>query len=146
MNDIHGADEFIAPKCIEQIHILYQDKDILLINKPSGLLSLSGKHPANIDSVHYRIKQLFPSALMCHRLDFGTSGVMLIALNKSAITHINRQFELRSVRKVYQAVLMGIVADDQGVLTLYKKYVPLLVNTVKVSLRCIKGANIKINT
>ena len=53
-------DSFIAPKCEQAIEILYQDEAILLINKPSGLLSLSGKNPANLDSVHYRLCQDFP--------------------------------------------------------------------------------------
>ncbi|BCE02007.1 RluA family pseudouridine synthase [Marinicellulosiphila megalodicopiae] len=111
------ADDFVAPKCLESIEILYQDDDIVVIDKPSGLLSLSGKHPLNKDSVHHRIVQDFPNALMCHRLDLGTSGVMIIALNKPAIAHINRQFELRSIKKTYQAVLMGSVVNEEGVLT-----------------------------
>ncbi len=49
------VDDFVAPKCDGFIEILYQDDDILLINKPSGLLSLSGKNPLNWDSVHYRL-------------------------------------------------------------------------------------------
>ena len=49
------VDDFVAPVCNEFVHILYQDNDILLINKPSGLLSLSGKNPLNWDSVHYRL-------------------------------------------------------------------------------------------
>ena len=49
------VDNFIAPKCKDTFSILYQDNDILVINKPSGLLSLSGKNPENWDSVHYRL-------------------------------------------------------------------------------------------
>ena len=60
MSDI--TDTFIAPPCPEQIDILYQDEHLLLINKPAGLLSLSGKNPQNLDSVHYRLVQLFPAA------------------------------------------------------------------------------------
>jgi tRNA pseudouridine32 synthase/23S rRNA pseudouridine746 synthase len=78
------ADDFIAPLCADEIDILYQDEHILLLNKPSGLLSLSGKNPLNKDSVHYRMVQLFPSITLAHRLDFGTSGIMVLALNKDA--------------------------------------------------------------
>jgi len=49
------VDDFLAPVCEQFLVILYQDDDILLINKPSGLLSLSGKNPLNWDSVHYRL-------------------------------------------------------------------------------------------
>ncbi|MDO6575000.1 hypothetical protein Q4528_12840, partial [Staphylococcus pasteuri_A] len=72
------VDDFVAPVCDESVDILYQDQDILLINKPSGLLSLSGKNPLNWDSVHYRlvhgqdgISPAFPQALLPHRLDLG---------------------------------------------------------------------------
>ena len=48
-------DTFVAPPCREQITLLYQDEHLLLINKPAGLLSLSGKDPRNLDSVHHRL-------------------------------------------------------------------------------------------
>lgn len=52
-------DTFIAPPCHDEIEILYQDEHLVIINKPTGLLSLSGKNPQNIDSVHYRLVKLF---------------------------------------------------------------------------------------
>jgi len=107
-------DTFVAPSCADDITILYQDDAILLINKPSGLLSLSGKNPLNLDSVHYRLVQQFPTALLLHRLDFGTSGIMIVALNKVVAANINRQFQARTVVKTYQAVLAGWVAADEG--------------------------------
>lgn len=108
------ADPFIVPICKESIEILYQDDSLLLINKPSGLLTLSGKHPLNKDSVHFRLIQDFPSATMIHRLDFGTSGVMVVALNKSVNARICRQFTERTVNKTYTAHLFGHVAEDEG--------------------------------
>jgi len=106
------ADPFIAPPCHEQISILYQDDYLLLINKPSALLSLSGKHPLNKDSVHYRLVQNFPSATLVHRLDFGTSGIMVVALNKKINAHIGKQFQARTVTKTYTALLHGHMAGD----------------------------------
>lgn len=106
--------DFIAPKCHEQIELLYQDNDILIINKPSGLLSLSGKNPANKDSVHFRLLKDFPTALMIHRLDLGTSGIILLALNKPTSAKLNQQFKERSVRKTYTALLHGKLAEKQG--------------------------------
>jgi tRNA pseudouridine32 synthase/23S rRNA pseudouridine746 synthase len=108
------TDNFIAPPCVDDINILYQDEALLLIEKPSGLLSLSGKNPANLDSVHHRLVQQFPTALMPHRLDFGTSGLLVIALSKAVAANINRQFQLRTVIKTYQAVLAGRVHADAG--------------------------------
>ena len=108
------SDPFIAPPCFDEINILYQDEHLLLIEKPSGLLSLSGKHPLNKDSVHFRLVESFPSATLLHRLDFGTSGIMVVALNKSVNGHITKQFQSRSVNKTYTALLHGHVGPDQG--------------------------------
>jgi tRNA pseudouridine32 synthase/23S rRNA pseudouridine746 synthase len=107
-------DTFVAPPCVEDIKILYQDDALLLIDKPSGLLTLSGKNPLNRDSVHHRLVQHFPTALMIHRLDFGTSGLLVIALNKEVATNINRQFQSRTVVKTYQALLAGQINSDSG--------------------------------
>lgn len=108
------ADPFIVPKCLEQISIVYQDQHLLVINKPSGLLSLSGKHPLNKDSVHWRLVQDFPTATLIHRLDFGTSGLMLVALNKDINKQICEQFSNRSVQKEYQAILDGKLLAKSG--------------------------------
>lgn len=108
------ADPFIVPLCHEQINIVYQDEFLLLINKPSALLSLSGKHPLNKDSVHWRLVKDFPTATMVHRLDFGTSGLLIIALNKQVNGHLTRQFQDRSVTKTYTALLHGHVSQNTG--------------------------------
>ncbi len=107
-------DTFIAPPCNEVIEFLYQDSDLLVISKPSGLLTLSGKNPCNLDSVHYRLVKKFSTALMIHRLDFGTSGLLVVALNKEIAKALNRQFQLRAVSKVYEAVLNGCVDEITG--------------------------------
>lgn len=107
-------DDFIAPECHSNIEILYQDEYLLIINKPSGLLSLSGKNPLNLDSVHYRLKQDFPTALLAHRLDFGTSGILLVALNKTVNANLCLQFSQRTVLKTYEALLAGHVSADTG--------------------------------
>ena len=108
------ADNFVAPPCAEKISILMQDEHILLINKPSGLLSLSGKNPLNKDSVHYRLVQQFPTATLAHRLDLGTSGLMIIALNKLANAKLTTQFQQRSIGKTYISVVAGHVQPDTG--------------------------------
>ncbi len=108
------ADPFIVPVCHEDIEILYQDESLLLINKPGVLLTLSGKHPLNEDSVHFRLVKDFPSARIIHRLDFGTSGILVVALNKAVNAHIGNQFQAHSVVKTYTALLHGHLADDSG--------------------------------
>ena len=108
------ADPFIVPPCHEQIEILYEDAYLLLIDKPTALLSLSGKHPLNKDSVHYRLVKKFPTATMVHRLDFGTSGLLIIALNRTVNGHLTKQFQERTVAKKYSALLHGHLPEDGG--------------------------------
>ena len=110
------ADSFIAPPCHAEIEILFQDEHLLLINKPSGLLSLSGKNPLNKDSVHFRLVQDFPTATLLHRLDFGTSGIMIAALNKAVNAEIGKQFQLGLVNKTYTAILYGHLTENRGLI------------------------------
>jgi len=109
-------DTFIAPPCHETIEILFQDEHLVLINKPSGLLSLSGKNPQNLDSVHHRLVRLFPGCTLIHRLDFGTSGLMVLARNKAINAALCQQFSQRAVTKIYSALLCGHLQDDEGVI------------------------------
>lgn len=118
MTDKQLFDDFIAPVCHQQIDVLYKDDSILVINKPSGLLSLSGKNPLNNDSVHHRLRQEYVDINMVHRLDFGTSGVMVLAFDKQVNAHLTKQFQARSVLKKYQAVLLGHLVNDHGVIDL----------------------------
>ena len=115
------VDDFVAPACDDLVQILYQDTDILLISKPSGLLSLSGKNPLNWDSLHYRlvngqegVSPAFPQAKLVHRLDFGTSGIMVVGLNDQSTRHLNKQFQAASIKKKYLALLEGWLDSDQG--------------------------------
>ncbi|WP_428945931.1 RluA family pseudouridine synthase [Pantoea sp. FN060301] len=109
-------DTFIAPPCHDEIETLYQDEHLVLINKPAGLLSLSGKNPLNRDSVHHRLVKIFPGCTLVHRLDFGTSGVMVIARNKAINAALCQQFSQRTVTKVYNALLCGHLDDNEGVI------------------------------
>jgi tRNA pseudouridine32 synthase/23S rRNA pseudouridine746 synthase len=109
-------DTFIAPPCHDEVEILYQDDHLALINKPSGLLSLSGKNPQNLDSVHHRLVQIFPGCTLVHRLDFGTSGLMVIARNKAINAALCQQFSQRTVTKIYSALLCGHLIENEGVI------------------------------
>lgn len=104
----------IIPPCLEHITLLHEDRDFLLINKPHRLLSVPGRHPLNRDSVMARLQQDYPAASIVHRLDFDTSGIMVIPLNKAALSHISKQFQARHVVKHYTAVVEGLVAEETG--------------------------------
>ncbi|WP_423187575.1 RluA family pseudouridine synthase [Alishewanella sp. d11] len=96
------------------LDILYQDEDIVVLNKPSGLLSVPGKATEHFDSVQYRVQRVWPNAAIVHRLDMATSGVMVMALNKVAQRHLNHQFQLRQTAKIYHARVAGQVKADSG--------------------------------
>ncbi|WP_371187043.1 RluA family pseudouridine synthase [Thalassotalea maritima] len=101
------------------LDILYEDNDMIVVNKPSGLLSVPGKTIS--DSVYTRIKQRYPNAtgpLIVHRLDMSTSGLMVLALNAKANKALQRQFIARSVTKNYIADVDGIVTENEGEITL----------------------------
>ena len=96
------------------LDIIYQDDDILVLNKPSGLLSVPGKAKQHADCLQSRAQRVFPTATVVHRLDMATSGIMMMALNKAAHRHISKQFELRETAKTYQAIVFDKVQQDTG--------------------------------
>ncbi len=91
----------------EPIVILYEDDDLIVISKPSGLLSVPGKDCAHSDCLEMRLKALRPRALLVHRLDMDTSGIMVFAANSAAQRHIGLQFERRHLEKTYEALVWG---------------------------------------
>lgn len=96
------------------LKFLYQDDDILVLEKPSGLLSVPGKNLEHKDSLEIRVKRVYPTATVVHRLDMATSGIMLFALNKAAHKHIGQQFEKRQTKKCYLARVYGNPKNDSG--------------------------------
>lgn len=100
------------------LYILYQDQHIMVVNKPSGLLSVPGRMPEHNDSIMSRIQQHYPQAESVHRLDMATSGVMVVALNKIAERELKRQFRERLTEKVYIAQVWGHPNFDEGLIDL----------------------------
>ncbi|WJV66281.1 bifunctional tRNA pseudouridine(32) synthase/23S rRNA pseudouridine(746) synthase RluA [Pectobacteriaceae bacterium CE70] len=100
------------------LHILYQDQHIMVVNKPSGLLSVPGRAPEHKDSIMSRIQADFPQAESVHRLDMATSGVMVVALNKAAERELKRQFREREPKKSYLARVWGTLEQDEGMVDL----------------------------
>ena len=97
------------------LEIVFRDEHLLLVNKPSGLLSVPGKGSRLADSLLSRVQAAFPEALLVHRLDLDTSGVMVFALTRQAQRHLGLQFEHRRARKVYAARVHGLISDAEGV-------------------------------
>ncbi|SKA82268.1 RluA family pseudouridine synthase [Desulfobaculum bizertense] len=108
--------------------ILHSDKDIIVVNKPSGLLSVPGKGPENQDCVTERVKELFPDCHhypAAHRLDMDTSGVMVLGRTEESYKHLCAQFRERQTRKRYFAVLQGELKEQGGVVDLPIRMDPL---------------------
>lgn len=105
------------------LNILHEDAEVLLVDKPAGLLSVPGKGPHLADCLLTRIQSVFPDALLVHRLDRDTSGVMIFALTKYAQRHLGLQFEKRMTRKTYLARVWGVPSEKSGEIDL-----PLIVD------------------
>ena len=82
-----------APPMEPYLEVLHCDDDILVLAKPSGLLSVPGKAPEHSDCLEQRAREAYPNATTVHRLDKDTSGVMVMALNRKAHRHLGLQFE-----------------------------------------------------
>lgn len=96
------------------LDVLHEDHELLVVNKPEGLLSVPGKGAALADCLLSRVQQAFPTALLVHRLDRDTSGVMVFGLTAHAQRHLGLQFEKRQVRKFYFARVAGRLSPEQG--------------------------------
>ncbi len=97
------------------IKILYEDKDILAIDKPSGILVHSDNRSTK-ETIADLFKKKYPKLEIVHRLDRETSGVMLLAKNVKAHEFLKKQFQDRVVKKVYNAVVNGFVKNDHGLI------------------------------
>lgn len=96
--------------------IIYQDTDIIAVNKPAGLLSVPGRGADKQDCLATRVQQQFPTARIVHRLDQPTSGLILMALNEQMQKQLGSLFERRQITKKYIAMVDGIPAPATGVI------------------------------
>jgi tRNA pseudouridine32 synthase/23S rRNA pseudouridine746 synthase len=107
-------DDAYAPPTEPWLDILYHDKDIVVLNKPAGLLSTPGRDPARQDSALLRVRAQFGWAELVHRLDAATSGILVLALRRKAEIDLKRQFHERLTQKRYRARVLGRVERDEG--------------------------------
>lgn len=107
----------------DPLEILHEDGHIVVVNKPSGLLSVPGRGEHLSDCLISRVQAIFPDALLVHRLDRDTSGVIVFALTPHAQRSLSMQFEKRSTKKTYVARVSGKIAEKSGTVDL-----PLIVD------------------
>ncbi len=96
------------------LDILYRDKTLIIINKPNGLLSVPGRGLDKQDCVISRVLKEYPTALIVHRLDMSTSGILILALNKNSQRQLSEMFALQKIKKKYTAIVDGIIETDHG--------------------------------
>lgn len=103
-----------APPMSPYLDILHIDEHFIVLNKPSGLLSVPGKAPEHKDCLQRRVQTVYPSATVVHRLDMATSGIMLMALHMDCHRKLSRLFETRQTSKRYLARISGRLDQQQG--------------------------------
>jgi len=99
------------------IRLLYVDEDVIVVDKPAGLLSVPGRGPEMQDCVVRQVQDYFSDVIeqpAVHRLDMDTSGLMVLARSRIAHAHLSEQFARRKVKKRYNAILDGVVAEEAG--------------------------------
>ena len=107
----------------DPLDIIHADHELISVNKPSGLLSVPGKGEHLADCLITRVQAAFPGALLVHRLDRDTSGVMIFAATPHAQRHLGLQFEKRQTKKAYIARVFGRLEPKTGTVDL-----PLIVD------------------
>ena len=100
------------------IHYLYIDDSLLVIDKPSGLLSVPGRGEHKQDCALHRVQQDFPEALTVHRLDMDTSGILVLARGKAMERALSICFQQRQIYKRYEALAAGQFVELSGAINL----------------------------
>jgi tRNA pseudouridine32 synthase/23S rRNA pseudouridine746 synthase len=113
MDDL-SSDITQKPDCLLSAEICYQDESLIVVNKPSGTLAVPGRGKDKQDCLSTQLQQRFPNALVVHRLDRDTSGLMIFALTKEAQRLLGIAFSQREVIKHYQAVVEGRLDCEYG--------------------------------
>ncbi|NNG14795.1 MAG: RNA pseudouridine synthase [Gammaproteobacteria bacterium] len=108
--------ETYHPPANTGLNTLYKDDYILIVDKPSGLLSVPGRGEAKQDCLISRVQESYPEALIVHRLDMSTSGLIVLALDTDTHRLLSKQFAEREVTKQYTAVVTGKLEEPSGVI------------------------------
>ena len=99
-----------------EVPVLYHDDYVVVLDKPSGLLSVKGIGVDKIDCLAVRVASAIEGARIVHRLDMDTSGVIVMARDAETHRELSRQFQDREVQKTYIAVVGGVVDEESGLI------------------------------
>jgi tRNA pseudouridine32 synthase / 23S rRNA pseudouridine746 synthase len=104
-------DDFVYMPPQTPLHIIYEDDDLVVVDKPAGLLSVPGRLPEHHDSAYFRVLEHYPQAKITHRLDMATSGILMFAKHREAEVAVSKMFQARAVTKQYTALVQGKVCS-----------------------------------
>jgi tRNA pseudouridine32 synthase/23S rRNA pseudouridine746 synthase len=96
------------------LEIIHNDEAFVAVNKPTRLLTVPGRGAGKQDCLYHRVLERFPAALVVHRLDMDTSGLVLFARTPEAQRNLSMQFEKREISKSYIAIVEGVIEKDTG--------------------------------
>ncbi|SHM25099.1 23S rRNA pseudouridine955/2504/2580 synthase/23S rRNA pseudouridine1911/1915/1917 synthase [Chitinophaga jiangningensis] len=96
-------------------HIILETPDFVIINKPSGMLTLPDRHDNELTSLLGLLRKHYGEIFTVHRLDRDTSGIILFARNEAAHKYYSQLFESREVKKFYLALVTGQIVPKQGI-------------------------------
>lgn len=108
---------------LEDFSLIHADRFLIVVNKPSRMLSVPGRGEEKQDCLIKRVQNEFPDALIVHRLDYDTSGLLVLARGKEMHRRLSIMFQERHVEKRYLAVVDGKLLDTEGEIRL-----PLIVD------------------
>lgn len=107
------SNHFVYMPPQQPLCIVYEDDDLVVIDKPAGLLSVPGRLPEHQDSAYLRVVEKYPHAKITHRLDMATSGILMFAKHRDAEVAVSKMFQARTVKKNYIALVQGKL-EGQG--------------------------------
>ncbi len=109
------SNDFVYQPPQAELTIVYEDEDLVVIDKPAGLLSVPGRLPEHQDSAYLRVLAEYPQAKITHRLDMATSGILMFAKHRDAEVAVSKMFQARKVHKNYIALVQGQLLDQGSV-------------------------------
>ncbi len=96
------------PRMVSKPDVIYMDDDLLVVNKPSGMLSIPDGYNPEKPYLQSLLEPHYGKLWIIHRLDMSTSGIVILARNKEAHRHLNNQFSRHLVEKIYWAIIVGV--------------------------------------
>jgi len=108
-----GSDHRIG-HLLRMLNVIHSEAAFVVMDKPTGLLTVPGRGPDKQDCLYHRVLKCFPDALVVHRLDMDTSGLLLFARSPEVQRNLSLQFEKREISKTYIAIVEGVMEENVG--------------------------------